>query len=240
MKKIMKFLAIVAGLALLVLSVPAYKFYEAMQRGSSDDPLVWEDAIAALEADTKGTHPPGQAVVFVGSSSIRFWKTLHADMEPIPVVQHGFGGAKLNDVVHYADRLVTNYKPRAVIVFAGTNDITPRASKTPDTLLASYQAFIERVTQHDKQLQVYFIGITPSVMRWEVWPIARQANQLIQQWIDTQDNLHFIDTSVGLLDEKGEVVAEHYVFDGLHLSEKGYSIWARIIRKRLVDDLGLL
>ena len=41
-------------------------------------------------------------------------------MQPLPVVQHGFGGAKLADVAYYAERLVNDYRPRAVVVFAGT------------------------------------------------------------------------------------------------------------------------
>lgn len=240
MKKALKIFAVISGLAILGLSIPAYNIYASLKRVASEDPLVWEDAIAALEASTKGSQPPGEAVIFVGSSSIRFWITLHEDMAPLPVIQHGFGGAKLNDVVHYADRLIVNYQPRAVVVFAGTNDIDPRASKTPEALLASYKSLIHRITESDRQLPVYFIGITPSVLRWEVWPIAQEANRLIRAWIDTQDNLHFIDTGEALLGKNGAPNAENYVFDGLHLSEKGYAIWASIIRARLVNDMGPL
>ena len=92
-------------------------------------------------------------------------------MRPIRVIQHGFGGAKLNDLVHYATRLVNAYRPRAVVVFAGTNDIDPRAQKPPAVLLESYQAFVRKVHAQMPHVPIYYIGITPSPMRWSVCPI---------------------------------------------------------------------
>jgi len=143
-------------------------------------------------------------VIFVGSSSIRLWDTLVEDMAPIPVIQHGFGGAKLNDLVYYAERLVNAYQPRAVVVFAGSNDIDPAASKSPQVLLASYQEFVRRIRREQPALPVFYIGITPSPLRWSVWPIAQETNQLIQAWSEADPNLHFIDTSGALLGSDGE------------------------------------
>ncbi|NND67626.1 MAG: hypothetical protein HKN19_08570, partial [Halioglobus sp.] len=150
-----------------------------------------------------------------------------------PVIQHGFGGAKLNDAVVYARRLVNAYEPRAVVVFVGTNDIDPNASKSPEVLLASYQEFVSIVRADQPELPILYIGITPSPLRWSVWDIAQETNRLIDSYSESDPNLHFIDTSPGLLGATGEPIREHYVFDGLHLSESGYAAWTRIIRPRL-------
>jgi hypothetical protein len=238
MKKALKIIAVLLGLLILGLSWPAWQLYSEIQKSRSEDPLVWEEAISALESATRGVYGPGEGVVFIGSSSIRLWSTLVDDMSPIPAIQHGFGGAKLNDLVYYARRLVNAYAPRAVVVFAGTNDIDPAASKTPEALLASYQAFIDQIRVDQPDLPVFYIGITPSPLRWSVWPIAQAANRLIEEWSGPDPNLHFIDTSAALLGSNGEPQPENYVFDGLHLSERGYEIWTDIIRKRLVDELG--
>jgi lysophospholipase L1-like esterase len=238
MKKAMKIILALLGVLILALSWPAWKFYEEIQKSRSEDPLVWEEDITALESHTRSRFGPGEGVVFIGSSSIRFWETLEEDMSPIPVIQHGFGGAKLNDIVHYAQRLVNAYKPRAVVVFAGTNDIDPAASKTPETLLASYQAFVGKIRADQPDLPVFYIGITPTPLRWTAWPIAQQTNQLIEEWARTDPNLHFIDTSGALMGDNGEPNPDNYIFDGLHLSDRGYSIWREIIRQRLLDDLG--
>jgi lysophospholipase L1-like esterase len=238
MKKAMKIILVLLGAIVLGLSWPAWKFYEGMQKSRSEDPLVWEEDITALESNTRSRFGPGEGVVFIGSSSIRFWETLEEDMSPIPVIQHGFGGAKLNDIVHYAERLVNAYKPLAVVVFAGTNDIDPAASKTPGVLLASYQAFVRKVRADQPDLPIFYIGITPSPLRWSVWPVAQQTNQLIEDWIGTDPTLHFIDTSGALMGGNGEPSQDNYILDGLHLSDRGYGVWRVIIRQRLLDDLG--
>lgn len=238
MKKAVKIIAALLGLLLLGLSWPAWQLYGEIQKARSEDPLVWEEAIVALEAKTRGKYDPGQGVVFVGSSSIRLWDSLADDMSPMPVIQHGFGGAKLNDVVHYAERLVNAYQPRAVVVFVGTNDIEPAASKSPQVLLASYQSFVGKVRVSQPDLPIFYIGITPSPRRWAVWPIAQSTNRLIEAWSAADPNLHFIDTSDALLASNGEPDEDNYLFDGLHLSKRGYRIWREIIRQRLWDELG--
>ena len=231
-------LGAVAVLALLA-SWPAYQLYAEISKAISEDPLVWEEDIAALEKNTAGKFEPGEGVVFVGSSSIRLWSTLERDMAPIPVIQHGFGGAKINDVVHYADRLITHYQPRAVVIFVATNDITPEAAKTPQALLEAYQTLIASIRRDDPALPVYYIAITPSILRWAVWDVAQATNELIAQWSATQRNLYVIDTGDALLNAQGEPDEANYVIDGLHLSEAGYQIWTRLIKPPLMTELNL-
>jgi len=239
-KKALKISFVLLGLMLIGVSWPAWQFYQEIRKSASENPLVWEEDIVELETVTRGQCPPDTCVVFVGSSSIRFWDSIAADMSPIRVIQHGFGGAKLNDIVHYAPRLVTAYRPRAVVVFAGTNDIDPRAQKTPAALLESYQAFVRVIDKAMPELPIYYIGITPSPMRWSVWPVAQEANRLIKEWSDTRNNLHFIDTSKVLLSDDGEPDGENYVIDGLHLSDQGYGRWTAVIRPRLLKEIGAL
>ena len=238
MKKFLKWLAVMLGLIVLVASWPTYQLYSEIQKSRSEDPLVWEEQVIELEQQTRDLHPPGKAIVFIGSSSIRLWSTLTEDMAPLPVIQHGFGGAKLHDVVHYADRLVVAYHPRAVVVFAGTNDIDPAAAKSPEVLLDSFKEFVALARSQQADLPIFYIGITPSILRWEVWPVAQATNQLIEQWTQSDANLHFIDTGDALLGSDGTPDKDNYVFDGLHLSEQGYKIWTRIIHLRLLEDLG--
>ncbi|MEM9256708.1 MAG: GDSL-type esterase/lipase family protein [Pseudomonadota bacterium] len=237
MKTVAKVLGVLLGLLILVAAWPAYQLYGELQKAASEDPLVWEEDIAALEVASRGRFAPDEAIVFVGSSSIRLWDTLPQDMAPLPVLQHGFGGAKMHDVVHYADRLVGAFAPRAVVMFAGTNDVHPGSVKSPQTLLASYQAFVEAVRRDRPELPIFFIEITPSPLRWTVWEDAAAANRLIAQWSATQSGLTVIDTSVGLMGEDGQPDPDNYLFDGLHLSEQGYDHWARVIRSALQTGL---
>ena len=233
MRTFFKAMGILLLLAMVFAIWPTYKLYGELNKSRSEDPLVWEENVAALEAKTANSFEAGAAVVFIGSSSIRLWDTLAEDMAPMPVIQHGFGGAKLNDVVFYAERLVNAYQPRAVVVFAGTNDISPEAAKEPAVLLASYQEFVATVREQDADLPIFFIGITPSPLRWSVWPQARETNALIEGWMVSDANQFYIDTSVGLLDTNGEPkrdragILQHMLYHFLP---------SRALRKTLMDS----
>lgn len=224
------------SLALVALAaVPAQRLYGEFQKAKSEDPTVWAEDIAALEA---ATHGRTDAVVFIGSSSIRLWPELERDMAPLPVVQHGFGGAKLADIEHYAERLVNAYRPRAVVVFAGSNDLQPGATKPASVLADTYLRFVARVRADLPNVPIYFIGITPTPLRFEIWEEAQETNRRIRDESEARADLHYIETGPTLLGPDGHPERANYRFDGLHLSERGYAIWTRIIRPRLLEDLG--
>jgi lysophospholipase L1-like esterase len=137
----------------LLLSWPAYRIHTEIQKSASEDPLVWEQDIRALEQNT---------IVFMGSSSIRLWSTLGQDMAPLVTVNRGFGGAKLADTVHYAARVVDIEKPGAIVIFVGTNDVHPGASKPPEVLLQSYRELVKRIREMHESTPIYYIAITDS------------------------------------------------------------------------------
>ena len=233
---------IAIALPVLILAYGGYTIYQGLAKAKSEDPLVWEADIAALE-NTRRDQLKDQpavdgAILFIGSSSIRFWDTIASDMQPFDVVQRGFGGAKFGDVVHYADRLLEiAATPAAVAVFVGTNDIHPGAVKEPRVLLESYQQFIAIARAKYPRLPVYYIAITPSVMRWDVWGIAQQTNALIAEYSASDDQLFVIDTGPGLLGADGKPNSDLYRFDGLHLNKSGYAEWTKVILSQFKADL---
>jgi hypothetical protein len=56
------------------------------------DPTVWEKQIRTYEVLDEEDKPPDGSILFTGSSSIRYWKTLVEDMAPLQVLNRGFGG----------------------------------------------------------------------------------------------------------------------------------------------------
>ena len=232
----MKKILLLTGVFLLALVGTACGNYNIeLEKFKSEDPRVWDEDIAVFEKeDAKGKNPTSP-VVFVGSSSIRFWDSLVEDMAPIPVVQRGFGGAKFNDVVYYAERLVSVHKPSAVVLFVGTNDISSSGTKPPEVLLASYKQFVEKVRQKQSHLPIYYIAITQSNMRWEFWSIAQKTNQLIVDYAMQDENLYVIDTSSALMGADGKPDANNYRLDRLHLNEKGYSKWTNLIKPYILQ-----
>lgn len=210
----------------------AIQFRIEMNKSASEDPIVWENDIRTLVQGTSG--PPG-SIIFLGSSSIRFWNTLASDMSPLTVVKRGFGGAKLADVIHYATKLVDIDRPGAIVIFVGTNDITPDSAKQPKALLQGYQELVSKIRSMHQTTPIYYISITPSPRRWRVWPVARETNKLIEAYSASHGSLHYIDTSEALM-SNGEPDKQFYRYDGLHLSKSGYKVWTKVIRNRLFSD----
>src|SRR4030095_13498966 len=63
------------------------------------DSEKWEKDIAAFETADRGQPPKKGAILFIGSSSIRLWKTLAEDFPQHRVLNRGFGGSEIADSV---------------------------------------------------------------------------------------------------------------------------------------------
>lgn len=228
-------LGVVLGLGGLVLG--AYLF---LRRGAlNEDPAYWEGAIARIERRYGGDYPQ-DVVVFLGSSSIRFWGTLGNDLAPIPALNHGFGGSKIKDSTYYLDRLVFPFSPKAVVLFAGTNDINEirGSTKTGEQVYDGFVEFVKAVRETDSDLPMYYVSILPTKARWAVWQEASRANRLIAEYAATQENVTFIDTTEAFLGPDGTPNRGLFKLDGLHPNKNGYRVWTSIIKPVLMQDLG--
>src|SRR5262245_42104436 len=55
-----------------------------------------------------------EVIIFTGSSTIRMWKSLTEDFREYPVVNHGFGGSQMTDLLFFDDQLILQYKPKKI------------------------------------------------------------------------------------------------------------------------------
>src|SRR5438093_1816424 len=116
--------------------------------------------IAAFEARDRTNPPPKNAILFIGSSSIRMWKTLAQDFPEHKVINRGFGGSEISDSVHFADRIVVPYRPTMIVMYAGGNDIN--AGKNPERVAADFKAFVEKVRTKLPETRIAYISIAPN------------------------------------------------------------------------------
>jgi lysophospholipase L1-like esterase len=173
--------------------------------------------------------------VFTGSSSIRLWDTLANDMKPLQVLNRGFGGSQIADVNHYASRIILPYRPRAVVLYAGDNDLSSPWSKSPEQVFADFKQFVEIIHSQLPATWIYFISIKPSPLRWRNWEKFQKTNALIAAYILTQPRAQFIDVDSAMLNAQGKPRPEIFRWDGLHMNAEGYAIWTSIIRPILLS-----
>jgi len=175
--------------------------------------------------------PPCSAILFIGSSSIRLWKTLAQDLPDLRVINRGFGGSQIIDSVNHADRIVFPYRPRHIVMYAGGNDIN--AKKSPQQVFADFQAFVAKVHSELPRTKISYISIAPNPARWAQVDKVREANRLIEEFTRHDRRLAFIDVFSHMLGSDGQPLPDIYVTDRLHMNPKGYEIWKSVVGPHL-------
>lgn len=194
-------------------------------------PNQFEKDIVAFEARDKTNPPPKDAVLFLGSSSIRLWTTVAKDFPDYRVINRGFGGSQIADSIQYAGRIVVPYEPRTIIFYAGGNDIN--AGKSAEKVFADFQSFVQNVHEKLPKTHVAFISIAPNPARWSQIERIRLANKLIEGYTKTDPRLSYIDAHAQMLGPDGLPKPDIFRPDRLHMNPKGYEIWTDLVGKHL-------
>jgi lysophospholipase L1-like esterase len=192
------------------------------------DPARWEEEIARLVAQDAEVQAD---VVFVGSSSIRMWRTLAQDFPGVRVLNRGFGGSHLEDSVFYFDRLVLPHAPRVVVLYAGENDLS--AGMTPERVLADFRAFRTRLREALPATRLIYLSCKPSPSRARHLGALRKANALLAAECAADPLATFVDVFAPMLDASGEPRAELFLADRLHMNASGYALWTRLLTPHL-------
>lgn len=223
------FVAVAASLCLPVL---------AQDRNSAQLPAPiaieakWEPSFAEFAEADKKRMPAAGGVVFVGSSSIRLWDNLEQQFDVAPVViKRGFGGSRLEDCNTYLSRLVTPYKPRLVVMYAGENDLAE--GRRPEQVLSSFESFVKGVRAQLPDTRIVYVSIKPSLARETLLTEIRATNGLIKDYVAGLSNAKFIDVFTPMLDSKGTPRTDLFSADKLHMNAAGYAIWQAAIAPSL-------
>lgn len=184
---------------------------------------LWKAEINAFAELDKTTFPKKTEVLFVGSSSIRGWRTLEIDFPRIRTLNRGFGGSHIEDVNFYADQIVFPYKPKLIVFYAGENDLA--AGKTIETVFADFKKFVSVVRGKLPKTRLIFISLKPSPSRWEFSEKFRALNALIKSETEKDDKSLYIDVWSPMLAQNGQPKPEIFLGDKLHMNPAGYQIW---------------
>jgi lysophospholipase L1-like esterase len=190
-------------------------------------PEKWEKDIAAFEqADRE--HPPEKgAILFIGSSSIRMWKTLAQDFPEHRVLNRGFGGSEIPDSTFYSDRIVIPYAPKQIVMYCGGNDLN--AGTPPEQVIANFKAFVAKVRAKLPEIEIDYISIAPNPARWAQVEKIKTVNGAIAAWCREQPHMEFINVFDAMLGPDGQPKPDIFLEDRLHMNAAGYAIWKEIV-----------
>jgi lysophospholipase L1-like esterase len=172
--------------------------------------------------------PPKGQIVFAGSSSFTKWKDVAMYFPGYPIINRGFGGATLVDLIYYVDEAIIKYQPSQVFIYCGENDIADVDTVSPATVLLRFKTLHTILLKKlPRATKIIFVSLKPSVARWHLETKFIEANKLIEGYIATQKNMQYLDVHTAMLDENKEVLKDIFIADKLHMNPKGYLIWQK-------------
>lgn len=179
---------------------------------------------------------PKNVILFAGSSSFRLWKNLDSSFPRHDVLNRGFGGSSLTDLIHYAGDVILPYQPKQLVIYCGENDLASSDTVAPANVLERFRILFYLVRKNYPALPVSFVSIKPSPSRQRLTPRIVEANKLIRKFLRKKKNTSFIDIYHKMLGPDGKPLGDLFVSDSLHMNARGYAIWQKEIEPYLLND----
>lgn len=195
-------------------------------------PAFWNE-ISTFRKSDKQSPPPQNEILFVGSSSFRLWDGLEASFKDYKIINRGFGGSQLTDVIRYFYDIILPYHPKQVVIYCGENDLMDENVSAGDVAVR-FQTLYCMIRKNLPEAVIDFVSIKPSPSRIAVRHKVVAANQMIKNFITSQSKSRYIDVYHAMMDADGKELEGIFKQDMLHLNEKGYAIWQKAIQPYLL------
>jgi lysophospholipase L1-like esterase len=180
------------------------------------------------------SFPPKNSILFVGSSSFTKWQDVQSYFPGYTIINRGFGGSTLPNVIHYANDIINRYHPKQVVIYCGDNDLASSDTVTPQIVVNRFKTLFHIIRSKLPKANIAFVSIKPSPSRKQLMMKMKETNLLVKSFLRKQKNTSFIDVYRPMLMADGKPMPGIFLEDSLHMNAKGYAIWKKAIRPHLV------
>ena len=216
---------------LFLFLVFAVNFLQAQEQ----NPPFW-DEIQAFKKQDEVKPPPQHAILFVGSSSFRKWADVQDYFPGYTIINRGFGGSTLPDVIRYENDIIFPYQPRQIVIYCGENDVASSDAITGAIVFERFKKLFTDIRARFPGIPVIFISLKPSPSRWKMRDRMIAANKLIKDYLQKEKNAVFVNVWNSMLDKNGQPMKDIFLEDNLHMNAKGYAIWQQHLKHYLLAD----
>ncbi len=176
---------------------------------------------------TTNPREPKGGVVLLGDSITEAF-LVERWFEGFPVINQGIGGDRIDGVAARLHLSVTDLKPRQIFLLIGINDIV-WTSLSIRELSEEYNRLLDEICATNPACDLVVQSVLPTRGDFSKFnPAVRNLNERIQRTV-TARNLRYLNLHPDFLDEAGEL-RSHFTYDGVHLSDEAYEMWADILR----------
>ena len=175
--------------------------------------------------------PPKKAILFIGSSTFTNWKDVQTYFPDHVIINRGFGGSSLPNVINYVPDIVFPYDPKQIVIYCGENDFTGGA--TAQVVVDRVKQLIELIRTKYPKVPLVYISIKPSPSREKYMPQMVEANEMIAKMVKKMKKVKFVNTYTAMFNPDGTIMTDIFLKDNLHMNAKGYAIWQKIMEPYL-------
>jgi lysophospholipase L1-like esterase len=179
---------------------------------------------------------PKNSILLIGSSSFTKWKDVQEYFPEHTILNRGFGGSSLTDVIYYANDVVLKYNPKQILIYCGENDIAGSSFVTADTVFERFKNLYGIIRSKFKKVPIAFISMKPSPSRAKYLETMQKGNELIKTFMEKQKKADYIDVYHSMYDADGKMLTNIFLSDKLHMNAAGYKIWQGTIAPYLVTN----
>jgi lysophospholipase L1-like esterase len=208
-------------------------FIAVIPKTNAQQPPFYND-IQNFKKQDSINPPPQHAILFVGSSSFTKWTDVQSYFPGYTIINRGFGGSSLPDVIRYANEIIIPYHPKEIVIYCGENDFAGDDNTTAEMVAERFKTLYAIIRSKMPDVPVVFISIKPSPSRRKYWPKMIEANRMIKDFISIQQHAFYVDVYHPMLNKNGQPQPEIFLEDSLHMNAKGYAIWQKAIEPYLI------
>lgn len=210
-------------------------FFAAVFLTQAINAQPFANEIAAFKKQDSTAFPAAGQILFVGSSSFTNWKDVQSYFPNHKILNRGFGGSSLPDVIRYANEIIIHYKPKQIVIYCGENDIASDTTVTGKIILSRFKELYKIIRSNLGNVPVAYISMKPSPSRWHWRSKMMDGNKRIEKFLSKEKrNGKYISVWNAMLGSNNEPMPEIFLSDNLHMNKAGYTIWQKIIEPLLI------
>jgi lysophospholipase L1-like esterase len=203
--------------------------------------IAWAGLVITAGAQTAVPSPENRTaspehggIVFTGSSIFRFWTHLTEQMAPLPVLNRAILGTVTQDMLSRIGQLVLQYRPRIVVYYCGSNDIS--AGEDAAGVVRRTKQYVQALHEELPNTFFFYTSILKAPEKRERWDVVEAVNREMERYSHDASNVGYIDLNSVLFDSRLKIRENLFLADGLHFrpDSTAYQEFSQIVKPTLM------
>lgn len=167
-------------------------------------------------------------ILFVGHSMFRYWFTMENDFEGYKILNRGFGGSRLENIIANYDKVIHNYQPKTIVLINGCNDMA--YGDSPELAFSEFKTLVDKI--HTDMPSTKLIILTHTEFYYGYFKNLKAYDDLMINYILQSNWIQLADIRKALPENIHDLHA-CLLPDITHLNAKGYKLLTPIILNQL-------